>query len=89
MWVILAALATYRVSRMIAMEDGPADVFSRIRERVGQKTWIGRGLHCVLCLSFWLSWPVALLLSLQTWQEYALSALGIAGAVVIIHKVIA
>lgn len=88
LWITLATLATYRLSRMIALEDGPADVFSSTREWVGQLTWTGRGLHCVLCLSFWLSWLVALLLPLATWQEYILASLGIAGGVVVIHKVI-
>lgn len=88
LWIILAVLSTYRVSRMMALEDGPADVFSLMRERVGQSSWIGRGLHCCLCLSFWLSWLAVLLLPLQNVSEYVLAALGIAGAVVVIHKVI-
>jgi hypothetical protein len=88
LWVILATLATYRVARMIAIEDGPADVFSRLREWAGQKTWVGRGLHCTLCLSFWLSWLVAFLLPLNTWQEYILASLGMAGGVVVLTKVV-
>lgn len=88
LWIVLATLATYRLSRMIALEDGPADVFSLLRERVSQRTWVGRGLACTLCVSAWLCWLVALLLPLMTWQEYILASLGIAGGVVIIHKVI-
>lgn len=84
----MATLATYRISRMIALEDGPADVLSLLRERVGQSSWIGRGLHCVLCISFWLSWCIVWLLPLNSVSEYVLTALGIAGACVIIHKVI-
>lgn len=89
LWTILAMLATYRLSRMIAMEDGPADVFSTLRERIGQRTWIGRGMHCTLCVSAWLCWPIALLVPITTWQEYVLVALGSAAVTVIIHKVIA
>lgn len=88
LWVILAALATYRVARMIALEDGPMDVFSSMREAVGQKSWVGRGLHCVLCISFWLSWLVSLLLPFNSWQEYLLASLGIAGVVVALHKIL-
>src|SRR3990167_3650096 len=51
----LSVLAVYRVSYMIANEDGPLDVFVFIREKVSQKNWIGRGLNCVLCISVWLS----------------------------------
>lgn len=86
LWIVLATLATYRLSRMIALEDGPMDVFSNMREAVGQATWIGRGVHCVLCISFWLSWLVVLLLPLVSLPEYILAALGIAGGVVVIHK---
>lgn len=89
LWVALAALATYRLSRMIAMEDGPMDVFSLLREHIGQRTWIGRGMQCTLCISFWLCWPIALLVPITTWQEYILAALGSAAVTVIIHKVIA
>lgn len=86
LWIVLATLATYRLSRMIALEDGPVDVFSNMREKVGQATWVGRGVHCVLCISFWLSWLVVLLLPLASLPEYVLAALGIAGGVVVIHK---
>lgn len=89
LWVALAALTTYRLSRMIAMEDGPFDVFSLLRERVGQASWVGRGFHCTLCVSAWLCWPIALLVPVTNWQEYILVALGSAAATVIIHKVIA
>lgn len=88
LWITLAILATYRVSRMIALEDGPADVFSSMREWVGQKTWIGRGAHCVLCISWWLSWLVVLLLPFNSWQEYLLTSLAVAGGVVIVSKVV-
>lgn len=88
LWITLATLATYRLSRMIAIEDGPADVFSLLRERVSQRTWVGRGLACTLCVSFWLSWLVALLLPWTSWQAYVLLSLAISGGVTVIHKVI-
>lgn len=55
--IILAILAVYRLARMLAQEEGPFDVFYRIRGRIDpeQKTWIGRGINCALCLGFWLS----------------------------------
>lgn len=50
---LLAGLTVYRVGRMIATEDGPADVFAKLRWRAGQQTSFGRGLHCPYCVSFW------------------------------------
>jgi hypothetical protein len=53
--IALAGLAVYRVAHMLAREDGPFDLFAIWRDRIGQHNWIGRGFHCVLCISFWLS----------------------------------
>jgi hypothetical protein len=54
---LILSLAVWRISRMATMEDGPFDVLSRIRERIGvhkQETWVHRGLACVACVSFWI-----------------------------------
>lgn len=88
LWLVVGILATYRVARMMAMEDGPFDVFSWIREKAGQQTWIGRGVHCVLCLSFWLAWLSALCLPHSSLPAYAITSLAISGGVVIVHKVV-
>lgn len=54
---VLVTLAVYRLTCLIVAEDGPFDVFARIRGRIDpeQKTWVGRGIRCSLCVSFWLS----------------------------------
>lgn len=83
---VVAILAVYRLSFLIAREDGPFDLFARLRARVGQGTWVGRGLHCVLCVSFWLALAAALALRLATYTETLLAWQGIAGGVLFIHK---
>lgn len=88
LWFFVGVLATYRLARMLAMEDGPFDLFSTLREKAGQRTWIGRGLNCTLCLSFWLALPFTLLLPISSWQEFIITWLAVAGGVVIVHKVI-
>jgi len=53
----VAALAVYRAARMMALEDGPFDVFALWRGWVFVKFgngWINAGVNCPLCLSFWL-----------------------------------
>lgn len=75
---LLAVLAVWRVAHMVAREDGPADAFARWRNAIGQSSWIGRGFHCVLCLSFWLALPAALYVDPDRWP---LGWLGIAGGV--------
>lgn len=83
---VIVTLAVYRVSRMITMEDGPFDVFARIRGKIdpGQKTWIGRGLGCVLCVSFWIAGLAALIVG-ATWIEW----LAMAGVIAVYREVIA
>lgn len=78
----LAVLATYRVSHMITREDGPFDVFSQMREAIGQDSWVGRGLHCVLCVSFWLS----LLAAWAAGLPLVMGWMGVAGGVMVVHK---
>lgn len=83
---LLAVLAAYRIAHMIALEDGPADVFALIRSKFPQEeSWIGRGVNCPLCIGFWSSLAVAMLLPFATWQVFALNWLGVAGAVTVLH----
>lgn len=88
---VLAVLASYRIARMLAMEEGPLELFARVRERFDsdQKTWLGRGLNCPLCLGFWVSLAMALLLAHQDptmhRSEIVLAWLGIAGAQTLLH----
>lgn len=51
------SFAVWRVCRIVVMESGPADVFDRLRVRLGVhkgETWMQRGLACIGCISFWL-----------------------------------
>jgi len=82
----LSVLAVYRVSYMIANEDGPLDVFVFIREKAGQKNWIGRGLNCVLCISVWLAMIPAIIFFRSSFETTILYWFAIAGGVLVIHK---
>lgn len=86
-WLLLAVLATYRVARMIASEDGPFEVFLHLRSWAHRRGgWIARGTQCILCLSFWLAWLAALLVPLERPQTFVLFALATAGGVVVIKR---
>ncbi len=84
----LSILAVYRVSYFIAKEDGPFDLFSELRGKIGQDGWVGRGLHCVLCISFWLSLIPALWLFWGRPIDIIVGWLGIAGSILVIFKVL-
>lgn len=83
MTFVLVTLATYGISHIIALEDGPFDVFVKWRVFVGaekQETWLQRGFACPMCISFW----VALILCLvngMSWVEW----LAVVGAIRVIH----
>lgn len=85
-WFILTVFSVFRVANMITREEGPFDVFVRLRGSVGKKGWIARGLQCPLCISFWLSWAAVLLLPWLGWEQYILLALGCAGVVLALYR---
>lgn len=63
LWVILAGLANYKAAHMLSQDgdDGPFDIFKRLRDRAGTSNWVGKGLHCFSCTSFWGALVAALL----------------------------
>lgn len=90
-WLIitLAALASFRVSRMICQESGPFYAFKLLREWPRKGSWMHEGLHCCFCVNVWTS---ALASAFLCWrgyvvpQDFVLAWLGIAGASVALHK---
>ena len=54
---VLAVLATWRITHLLAREDGPADLIVRLRRRLGQ-SFAGRLMDCFYCLSFWVAAPI-------------------------------
>jgi hypothetical protein len=73
---------------MVAREDGPWDLFSTLRERAGQSSWLGRGLWCALCIGFWISLPLLLLWQLGLVAQLLIGWLAVAGVGLVIHGVI-
>jgi Protein of unknown function (DUF1360) len=59
---LLAVLATWRVTHLLASEDGPADVVVRVRAMLG-RSMLGALLDCFYCLSFWVAAPLAFTLA--------------------------
>lgn len=91
-WVrwALAALTCYRMAQLVALDDGPGDVFLRLRERAGAYqygddgrpfTSIGRLMACPFCIGVWAAVPCA---ALALWPsavgDVILAVIGIAGA---------
>lgn len=53
-----AVLATWRISHLLAKEDGPADVIARAREQLGDSEF-GALMDCFQCTSLWVAAPFA------------------------------
>lgn len=63
MWrFFLAVLATWRVTHLLANEDGPADVIVRFRALLGRSIF-GQLMDCFNCLSLWIAALAALFVS--------------------------
>ena len=76
--ILLAVLACYRLAQLIAVDDGPWDIFVRLRSiRIGV---LHRLFGCPYCLGVWFAALMGLLLC---WQnsvgDMVLLILGIAG----------
>jgi|ERR1700677_271375 Protein of unknown function (DUF1360) len=59
---LLAVFATWRVTHLLANEDGPADIIFRLRRHLGDG-FIGSLMDCFNCMSIWIAAPFALFVS--------------------------
>lgn len=84
--LLLAALATWRVSWLLHAEDGPFHLAARLRAELGRLR-LGGALECLYCTSVWVAAPVAVLVApdLRSW---ALAWLGLSGAAILVDRAI-
>ena len=90
-WVrwVLAALSCYRLAQLVTLDDGPGDVFLRLRERAGVYQYgddgrparsMGRLVACPFCIGMW---AAVLCAALALWPsavgDLVLAVVGIAG----------
>jgi hypothetical protein len=80
----LAALAVWRVSHLLAHEDGPFAVLARLRQRMGNGA-LGDLMDCFYCLSLWTALAVAMLI-LNGWRDVLLGTLGLSGAACLLER---
>ena len=56
---MVASLAVWRVTHLLAKEDGPFDVIYLLRKKAGTG-FFGSLLDCFYCVSIWVSFPIGL-----------------------------
>jgi hypothetical protein len=81
---VLATLATWRVTHLLAEEDGPADVVVHLRRRAGH-SWFGDLLDCFYCLSVWVAVPFSVGLSSRRRAD-PLWCLAVSGAACLLEQ---
>lgn len=79
----LAVLAAWRVTHLLAAEDGPFGLVLKLRQRLGTGLW-GQLMDCPYCVSLWVALPLATLLATD-WLGWGLAVLALSGAVCIVE----
>jgi hypothetical protein len=80
----LASLAVWRVTHLLAEEDGPADAVVRLRARLGQGQ-LGELMDCFYCLSVWVAAPASLAVAWRR-RELPLVLLALSGAACLLER---
>lgn len=50
----LAGVAAWRLTHLLALEDGPGDVIAKLRVQAG-RSWLGELMDCFDCMSVWVA----------------------------------
>jgi hypothetical protein len=79
---LIAALAVWRLAYLVVYDEGPFGLALKLRGRIDpdQATWIGRGINCMVCVSFWLAWLILGVLFVP-WGWIVVWGLALSGAV--------
>jgi hypothetical protein len=83
--LLLAVLACWRVSHLLAREDGPWDVLARVRAALGHGM-LGRMMDCFYCLSVWVAAPLALFVS-PAWVERGVAWMAVSGGACLLERI--
>ncbi|HEV2960996.1 MAG TPA: DUF1360 domain-containing protein [Candidatus Angelobacter sp.] len=83
--IVLAVLATWRITHLLASEDGPADAIVKLRMILGQSL-AGRLMDCFYCLSMWVAMPFALFVLRKGAMEIIVMWLAISGAACLLER---
>ena len=82
----LASLATWRVTHLLAREDGPGNAIVRIRARVGQGP-AGELMDCFYCVSVWVAGAFAIAIAPRQ-RDVPLTCLALSGAACLLERLV-
>ena len=79
-------LATFRLTLLLVEEQGPLDVFARLRWwAAARSSFLGSLLDCFWCTSVWVAAPIAVCV-ISRWQEWPIAWLALSGGAVALYK---
>lgn len=82
---LLGTFSVWRITHLLHAEDGPWDVFFRLRVRLGN-SFFGQLTDCFYCLSLWISAPFALALGMGFLEKFLLFW-AMSGAAMVLQKI--
>lgn len=92
LWIVLLALAVYRLAYLFTTDTGPWLILKRIRQwvhsRYGLSSWQYQGATCVFCQSVWYAALAALSYEFGLglwWVRVLVIWMGLAGAALLLH----
>ena len=81
----MAVLACWRVSHLLAAEDGPWDAVARLRRAAG-RGMLGKMMDCFQCVSVWVAAPLAFFVARDA-AEWVVAWLAVSGAACLLERV--
>jgi hypothetical protein len=82
--LIIVSLVAWRITHLLAKEDGPFDIIFLLRKKAGAG-FFGNLLDCFYCLSIWIALPFGIWLG-QNWIEKILLWLALSGAACLLEQ---
>jgi hypothetical protein len=85
----LATLATYRMAHDLVDAEGPFRIYELWRNLFLSNNWLGRGVRCYVCMSFWTAFVFAVIVYLLGYfplSDIFLVWPGLAGAALLLWR---
>lgn len=84
-WLVLGVLSVWRVTHLLAAEDGPWSFIAKLRQSIGNG-FLGKLLDCFYCLSLWISVPFAAWIG-KSWKERIFLWLGFSAGAILLERI--
>lgn len=81
----LASLAVWRLTHLLAEEDGPFDAVVRLRRRAGSGQ-LGALMDCFYCLSVWIAVPAGTFVAARR-RDLPITAVALSGAACLLERI--